>query len=102
MKAVKKWPNLLLLSVAIAIVVCPLVLLKNASFGGTDDTAKETIKKVAPNYQPWFHSLFVPPGTTESLLFAVQAGIGAGGIGYAIGFYRGRSLQRSRQEEKKP
>lgn len=51
--------------------------------------------EVAPDYEPWFQPLLEPPGgETESLLFALQAALGAGVIGYAIGLYRGRLKNR--------
>lgn len=38
------------------------------------------------DYEPWFESLWKPPsGEIESLLFASQAALGAGVIGYYIG-----------------
>jgi len=40
---------------------------------------------------PWFESLWEPPrGEIESLLFVLQAAIGAGFIGYFIGYMRGK------------
>jgi cobalt/nickel transport protein len=40
-------------------------------------------------YEPWFQPLWEPPsGEIESLLFSLQAAIGAVIIGYFFGYYR--------------
>ena len=37
------------------------------------------ITQAHPNYKPWFRSIWQPPGgEIESLLFALQAALGAG------------------------
>lgn len=55
-------------------------------FGGSDAQGQRAIGELAPNYQPWFESLLTPPGKEiESLLFALQAALGAGIIGYWLG-----------------
>jgi cobalt/nickel transport protein len=59
---------------------------KNGEFGGADDQIEDTIAEVNEEYEPWFESLWEPPsGEIESLLFALQAAIGAGFIGYYVG-----------------
>nr|WP_120491863.1 energy-coupling factor ABC transporter substrate-binding protein [Corynebacterium lactis] len=61
-------------------------------FGGTDSIASDVIMENDPNYTPWFEPLVGElPGEVESGLFALQAGLGAGVLGYAIGFYRGKN-----------
>lgn len=56
------------------------------AFGGTDNQAQATIGEIAPAYQRWFEPLLEPAsGQIESLLFALQAAIGAGIIGYWLG-----------------
>jgi len=58
------------------------------AWGGADGAAGEQVESVAPDYDPWFESLWVPPsGEIESLLFSLQAAIG----GLLIGYYLGRS-----------
>lgn len=95
----KKWTNWLLVIGVVLLAVIPLLLVKNSEFGGADGVAEEAISEVAPNYTPWFAPLAQPPGgETESLLFAVQAALGAGVVGYGIGFYRGRSEQKKKGE----
>jgi cobalt/nickel transport protein len=84
--------NWLLIVGVIALAVFPLVFVHGAKFGGSDDRAREAINEIQPGYKPWFKSLFEPPSSEiASLLFASQAAIGAGVIGYVIGLYQGRS-----------
>jgi cobalt/nickel transport protein len=57
-------------------------------FGGADDGAEGVVEDVDPDYEPWWNGIFGDyelPGETESLLFALQAAIGAIIIGYFIG-----------------
>lgn len=57
-----------------------------ASFGGADEKAQQAIHEIAPGYQPWFTPLIAPAsGEIASLLFALQAALGAGFIGYWLG-----------------
>lgn len=87
---------LLLLVVALAAI--PLVLGLGSGeepFSGTDSQATTTITELDPGYEPWFTSLVeLPSGEVESGLFALQAALGAGVLGYAIGVLRTRSVQR--------
>ncbi|SHE37080.1 cobalt/nickel transport protein [Thermoanaerobacter uzonensis DSM 18761] len=83
--------NLILGLLVILLVVFPLVTIKNAEFAGADDRATEAIAQVDKNYKPWFKPIWEPPsGEIESLLFALQAAIGAGFLGYYIGVAKGR------------
>ena len=57
-------------------------------FGGADDGAKDVVEKVDPGFQPWTKGIwgdYELPSETASLLFALQAAIGAIVIGYFIG-----------------
>lgn len=55
-------------------------------FRGSDDKAQKAIGDVAPYYKPWFAPLMEPASSEiSSLLFALQAAIGAGVIGYWLG-----------------
>ncbi len=72
-------------------VIVPLAINKNAEFGGADGEAEGVIVEVSPNYEPWFSSIWEPPsGEIESLLFALQAALGAGIIAYYFGFMKGK------------
>jgi len=84
MKLWKK--NLILLLLVVLISVIPLLIVKNAEFGGADGEAETVISEVNPEYEPWASSLFEPAsGEIESLLFALQAAIGTGIIGFGFG-----------------
>lgn len=78
---------LVLLLLVVVIAVTPLLLIKDSEFGGADGAAEDAITAINPNYQPWASSLLEPPGgETESLLFCLQAGIGAGIFGFGFGY----------------
>ncbi|QRG67030.1 energy-coupling factor ABC transporter substrate-binding protein [Brevibacillus choshinensis] len=88
----KKGMNWLLLLGVVVLAAMPLLFIKDSEFGGADGAAEEAIKEIAPSYEPWFQPFIEPPGgETESLLFAVQAALGAGVVGYAVGVYKGRT-----------
>lgn len=85
-----KRQNYVLLLFVLLIPVVALWLGGNSEFGGADTMAVEAIDN-AEGYTPWFESIWAPPGgETESLLFALQAAIGAGVLCYFIGFIRGK------------
>ena len=87
--------SLLLLGIVIILAVIPLLLVRDSEFGGADGAAEEAITEVAPGYTPWFTPLLEPPGgETESLLFALQAALGAGLIGYFFGLKHGQRTTR--------
>ena len=78
--------NLIMFLLAVALIVTPLILKPSAEYGGADGQAEEAITEIAPNYEPWFNSIYEPPsGEIESLLFSAQAALGAGIIGYYLG-----------------
>lgn len=82
----KKKSILILLLIGLLLIVCPLIINKNAGFLGSDDQAEQMINKINVNYVPWFNSLWVPPSSeVESFIFAGQAAVGAGFIGFFIG-----------------
>ena len=83
--------NIILLLLVIVITVIPLIIAGGAEFGGADGEAEGAISEINPDYQPWFSSIWEPPsGEVESLLFVLQGAVGAGFIGYYIGFARGK------------
>ncbi|TYP79532.1 energy-coupling factor ABC transporter substrate-binding protein [Paenibacillus methanolicus] len=86
----KRYRNTWIVVAVILLAVLPLALV-NGEFGGADGQAEEIIATVDPAYEPWFSSLLSPPGETESMLFALQAALGAGFIGYVIGLFRGKA-----------
>ncbi|GIM28559.1 cobalt transport protein CbiN [Clostridium polyendosporum] len=75
-----------LIILCILLVVTGLVLGSDKGFSGTDDRAEQAINEINSNYKPWFNSMWEPPSSEiESLLFSLQAALGAGFIGYYIG-----------------
>lgn len=83
--------NILLLILTVILIIVPLILNSTAEYGGADGEAESLISEINPNYKPWFNSLYEPPsGEIESLLFSTQAAIGAGIIGYFLGYKKGK------------
>lgn len=86
-----------LLLAAAAIVLLPLLApqLEGATFEGADGKAQALIETIDPGYRPWAAPLWAPPGKeTEGLLFALQAALGAGLLGYYLGLRRGERRAR--------
>ena len=92
----KRSTNIWLIIGVVALVVLPLLLVQRpapdasgeqaAIFAGADDKARNMISEIDPAYTPWFEPLIEPAsGEIGSLLFALQAAIGAGFIGYYLG-----------------
>ena len=83
----KVWQkNVLLLALVVLLAALPLWLLPNAEFGGADGQAEEVILELDPDYEPWFAPILEPAsGEVESLLFALQAAVGAGIVGFVLG-----------------
>ncbi|UJW77229.1 energy-coupling factor ABC transporter substrate-binding protein [Rhizobium sp. SL42] len=81
--------NLWMLFAVIALAILPLIIHHggDAEFAGADGEAEAAITEIQPDYTPWAAPLWEPPsGEIESLLFALQAALGAG----LVGFYFGR------------
>jgi cobalt/nickel transport protein len=76
----------------VALFALPLALHAGSSeFAGTDSQATELIEESDPGYTPWFSSVFSPGSSeVESGLFALQAALGGGVLGYALGRLRSR------------
>jgi cobalt/nickel transport protein len=85
----------LMLLAVVFLVSLPLVLHRpgagTESFGGADDKAKAVVQTLSPDYKPWVQPLWNPPsGEIATLLFSLQAALGAGVIGYYLGYLKGR------------
>lgn len=90
-----KRPDIVMILLVVALIVLPLVVRKTPvgteGFVGADAQAKQLIGRIAPSYQPWFEPIWAPrSGAVESLIFALQASLGASFIGYYIGVSVGR------------
>lgn len=88
--------NWLLLGLVLIIATLPLLLPISGDldepFAGADGQAQAAIVAAHPQYQPWIEPLWEPPsGEIESLLFALQAALGAGLLGYYLGLRRGQA-----------
>ena len=90
--------TVILLLLVLAIIIIPQITQKGAEFGGPDGEAEAAIGEITemdPNYKPWFSSIFEPAsGEIESLLFASQAALGAGIVGYYIGTTKTKKKMR--------
>ncbi|MCW6053982.1 energy-coupling factor ABC transporter substrate-binding protein [Lyngbya sp. CCAP 1446/10] len=92
--------NWLLVGAVVVLAVIPLVFVRG-EYGGADGQAEKAISEIQPGYEPWFNHFFEPAsGEIESLLFASQAAMGAGVIGYVIGLYKGRSQSQQNSDRK--
>ena len=90
----------LLWGTIVLLTVLPLCLISAPPgadlFGGSDDRAQQVIGTIAPHYKPWFAPVFEPASSEiASLLFALQAAIGAGVIGYWLGLSVARERART-------
>jgi len=107
----KRHQNLLLLIAVALLAALPLWLVQKPVpgpdgkpveiFAGADNKARDLIGKIDPNYRPWFEPLLEPAsGEIASLLFAVQAALGAGFIGYYLGVSVTREKVRREAEKR--
>jgi len=83
--------HVLMLLAVVIIFAIPFLLYpgqgeEQGKFAGADASAGPVIEETG--YQPWFEPIWEPPsGEIETLLFALQAAIGALIIGYFLGYY---------------
>lgn len=83
--------------IVIGLAITPILLIRDTEFGGADAAAEVAVVEINPDYEPWFNPLFEPPGSEiESLLFALQTGLGAGFIGFFFGWHHGRRRRPDR------
>jgi cobalt/nickel transport protein len=87
----KKLTNWLLIGLFAVIIIFPLAFNQKAEYGGADGAAMDAIAISNPDYKPWFESIWAPPSSEiETLIFALQASLGAGFIAYYFGLMKGR------------
>jgi cobalt/nickel transport protein len=74
--------------IGLVVLIFSLAFFLNpsADFSGADDKGTKAIKKLNPDYKPWFSPIWEPPPETESMLFALQAAIGGIILGYFLGY----------------
>lgn len=96
----KTWISIaVLLLICVFLVIISLNLHTESEFGGADGIAEEMITEINPDYVPWFESIItLPGGETETLLFCLQAVIGASVIGYGFGYFVARKKFSGDQE----
>ncbi len=92
-----------MLVIIVLIMIIPLLTLKNAEFGGSDDSGSQVVEEInGEEYVTWFTPIIETiidgelSGETECLLFCIQTGIGVGIIAYNMG----RFVERKKLEEK--
>lgn len=106
----KRHVNLLLIAAVVLLAALPLWIVQKPVAGpdgqteeifkGADDKAKDMIGTLNPDYKPWFSPIVEPAsGEIASLLFALQAAIGAGVIGYYLGVSVTREKYRREAEK---
>lgn len=95
-----KKTNLILILLVVLITAVPLFYHpQDSEFSGADSQGSALIEQEHPDYQVWFEPLWEPPsGEIESLFFALQAALGAGVIGYIIGFLKGKKQSADEQQ----
>ncbi len=87
-----------LILAAILIAIIPVIALKGAEFGGSDDAGSVMVEEIHGEYTPWFSPVLETflggelPGELEGLIFCVQTGIGVG----IIAFFAGRLYERKK------
>lgn len=88
-RPVRSRSSWLLLLGIVLMIVAPLVAHSRSLFTGTDTRGTAAISTVDPGYKQWVRNLWTPPkGEVESFLFALQAALGAGIVGYVVGTKR--------------
>lgn len=101
LKLKKSAKNLALFALVIVLFSFPIIFMKDAPFEGADGMAEEAITEINEDYEPWFSSFFEPQsGEIETLIFSLQAAIGAGVIGYFFGFMKGKRSYKNQIENK--
>ena len=88
----------IMMLIIICLVSFPLVFQsKNVSRPPSDDQGSEWI--LSTGYTPWVNPLWEPPNSDiESGLFALEAAVGAGIMGYVFGIWHTEEKMRKKEE----
>lgn len=87
--------SVLLALLALGILLAAFLVAGNGASAGTDGVATQAVQESTPGYQPWFSLSWLPKSTeVQSGLFALQAAIGAGVVGFVLGTMRERRRHR--------
>ncbi len=86
------WVTWALVAAVVAVFILSLWFAQGAEFEGTDALATELLE--SDGAEPWFEPMFEPSGEVESGLFALQAALGAGVLGYVAGRLHERAGKR--------
>ena len=87
------WVTVAIVLAIIALMVIPVLMHGlDAEFAGTDGIGTEVLED--GGVEPWFEFPAIASGELESGLFALQAALGAGVLGYAFGVIRERKRNK--------
>lgn len=98
--------KILLVSIAAILILTlgPLIALKDAEFGGSDDAGSTKVEEITgEEYTPWFTPVLEQliggelPGEVESMFFCLQTGLGTCVLGYGFGYLVARKKYSSRK-----
>lgn len=91
------------LVLAVLVLAAVPVLFVQGEFGGADSQAQDAITASHPDYEPWFSPIYEPPSQeVASGLFALQAALGAGVVGYYFGVARTKRRLAARATDPGP
>jgi cobalt/nickel transport protein len=101
----KKIAAIAIIAIVLAMVVAPLIFMRDAEFRGSDDAGSEMVDEVTGGkYMPWFDPIIETyiggqmPREMETLLFSVQTGVGAAVLAYCFGYLVARKKYGGRAE----
>jgi cobalt/nickel transport protein len=91
----------IMISIIIGLVAFPLLFeSKDVSRPPSDDQGTEWV--LSTGYVPWVHPLWEPPNSEmEAGLFAIQAALGAGIMGFVFGIWHTEARIRKKEKNKK-
>ena len=90
----------IMLLIIITLIAYPLIFESKAvSVPSSDDQGPAWI--LSTGYVPWVHPIWTPPNSDiEAGLFALQAALGAGIMGYIFGIWHAQARMRKKEESK--